>query len=355
VRRAAQEAEAMSPGSVALAGALLALPALAAVRGAVSNGTTGRPQSGVKITLYKLEGGMQPIGEATTGADGRFRLEAPPPPNDMPYLVQAHYQGVNYHGAARAGLPGTDSETAIEVFDSTSERTGIQVTSHQMILEPRPGRLLVAEIYHLRNDAQPRRTFTGARGSKDTFRFAVPLGDIQELTVASSGGSRLPLKREPAARGKGIYALEQAIEPGESRIEVNYRLPYESSLKLQRPDPRPLFAGPELSEVIAPLRGVTVAGPGLVFAKKEDSQGANYYTWNGKGAIELNGALPESAGEGGAAEAGGEQSLSTVVNPNYIHQARWKILIVLGMALALGLAHLYRARFPAGGGEAAKK
>ena len=76
----------------------------AGINGVVSNGTTGKPQAGVHVSLMKLDQGMVEIGHAVSGADGGFSIDAPPPAADIPYLLRADYQDVQYHGAARDAI-----------------------------------------------------------------------------------------------------------------------------------------------------------------------------------------------------------------------------------------------------------
>ena len=55
-------------------GLLAAVTTWAAVDGVVWNGTTGREQAGVAITLVKLEQGMMPVASARSDAAGKFHF-----------------------------------------------------------------------------------------------------------------------------------------------------------------------------------------------------------------------------------------------------------------------------------------
>jgi hypothetical protein len=49
--------------------------ASAAVTGTVINRTTGAPQAGATVALYKFgQGGMEPVDQAKTGAQGQFTI-----------------------------------------------------------------------------------------------------------------------------------------------------------------------------------------------------------------------------------------------------------------------------------------
>jgi hypothetical protein len=336
--------------------AAVSLPA-AAINGVVGNGTTGKPQAGVHITLMKLDQGMVQIGSAVSGADGTFSIDAPPPAADVPYLVRADYQDVAYHGAARDNIKPVN----ILVFDKTSDRSKVMLTSHQLIVEPRQGRMLVSEVYTINNQTSPQRTLVGSgvgSGSlKDTFQFTAAKGVVQDLNVSVSGGSQLPLRQTANEHPNGVYGLDLPIKPGEMKVEVNYKLPYEDSFAFEQNAGKSLLSGTPEVTVIAPLDVVTLAGTSLTLTKQEPKQGAAFYAWNSPQPLKfsISGVLPESggpaAGGGGgqtvaSGEGGGDanssEALSTVENQNFVFQARWKILIVLAAALLLGLFNLYR-------------
>lgn len=312
------------------------------ISGVIRNGTTGKPQAGVEVVLMKLEGGMATVGQATTDTEGRFRFDAPPPTGELHYLLRAEYRGVGYHAAPRPAEQGQDLRADMEVYESTTERSAVRTTRHQVIVEPRPGRLLVAESYTLANEGAPRRTYMGASATnKETFRFILPEGRAEELSVLVSGPRQMPVRQNATRRGEAEYAIEYPLRPGETRVDVNYRLPYESAFTFRKKGGNPSGSAAETA-IIAPLEAVTLSGTGLTPANRDESRGAALYSWNSKGPLQFDiaGVLPEARPEAGPGGAEGEST--TVENPNYVFLVRWKILVVLGVFLALGLAHLYR-------------
>jgi hypothetical protein len=73
-------------------------PALAGtVSGTVTNGTTGKPAAGVEVILIQLQGGMQPVANTKTDANGRYTFENPGLGAKAPMLIRVVYRGVNYH------------------------------------------------------------------------------------------------------------------------------------------------------------------------------------------------------------------------------------------------------------------
>ena len=70
---------------------MISLPLLA-VDGVVVNVTTGKPQSGVAINLVQpSQNGMVPLGNATTDAQGQFKIDKQIPPG--PGLAASYLRG----------------------------------------------------------------------------------------------------------------------------------------------------------------------------------------------------------------------------------------------------------------------
>src|SRR5437868_11755477 len=97
--------------------ALSSLTAAQAIRGAVTNGTTGKPAAGVDIILLNLgQGGMEEAARTKTDAQGRFAFAAPPAAQQL-HLLRAVYQDVTYHKQLPPGATTAD----MEVFDATKK------------------------------------------------------------------------------------------------------------------------------------------------------------------------------------------------------------------------------------------
>jgi hypothetical protein len=220
--------------------------------------------------------------------------------------------------------------------------------------------MLVSEVYTINNETQPPRTLVGSGSVKDTFQFAASKGVVQDLSINVSGPSQLPLRQTANEHPNGVYGLDLPLKPGETKVEVNYKLPYEDSYQFEQNAGKSLLSGtlsgtPEVT-VIAPLDVVTLAGANLTLTKQEPKQGAAYYAWNSPQPLKfsISGVLPDNGGPeaggapsqagsaGGEGDANASEALSTVENQNFVFQARWKILIVLAAALVFGLINLYR-------------
>src|SRR5437879_13768038 len=74
---------------------LIASIAFAAVDGTVTNRTTGKPQAGATVTLYKLgQNGLESVQSVKSDAEGKFRID-----QDLkgPRLLQSAYDGATYN------------------------------------------------------------------------------------------------------------------------------------------------------------------------------------------------------------------------------------------------------------------
>ena len=47
------------------------------VHGTVKNGTTGKPGAGIEVILIQLQGGMQPVANTQSNAQGEFTFDNP--------------------------------------------------------------------------------------------------------------------------------------------------------------------------------------------------------------------------------------------------------------------------------------
>src|SRR5262249_32021097 len=112
---------------------LLAAPLFAAVDGIVTNQTTGQPQSGATVALYKLGGaGMEAAGQAQTAAQGRFTIA-----QDVqgPHLVQSVWEGATYNHMLPPGSQTTGLR--LDVYNSSRKQPpAAKIAQHMILLEP---------------------------------------------------------------------------------------------------------------------------------------------------------------------------------------------------------------------------
>jgi hypothetical protein len=232
------------------------------VHGTVKNGTTGKPGAGIEVILIQLQGGMQPVSNSKTDAQGQFSFDNPSL-GAQPMLIRAVFHGVNFHQP----VPPGKSEVEIEVFDPTQDAKTITVPTHIVILQPNGSNLTVGEEYSVQNHSNPKQAYFRADGS---FNFALP-AKAQLQQAAAWGPSGMPVVQATIDKTKNRYAIAFAFRPGESGVRYSYELPYAgntATVKLPT-----VYPGAKLLVLAAP--SVQVSGEGLEPGGLE--QGMNIY------------------------------------------------------------------------------
>lgn len=313
----------------------VALPALAAVDGTVTNGTTGKAQAGATVTLYQFsQAGPEPLDSVKSGADGTWRI-------DKPFqgmgFIQAAFDGVTYNHMLRPGTP--TSGIALAVYNVAAKMgSDIKVTNHMLLLEPQGDRLSVRESYFFSNEG--RTTWNDSQNG--TLRFVVskePLGRVDVNATAPQG---MPIQRAAEkGKGPGEMKVDFPIKPGETRIDLAYTLPYTSPSRFQTK-----FLLPAMQAMIAVPNGVELKGEGIKDEGKEPTTQASIFRVEAQSLdLEMTGSGDLSAGGGGG--AGGDSEGSRGPEIEQIKARPYdKLPIVLGLAfaiLACGFALLYRS------------
>jgi hypothetical protein len=267
----------------------------ATVHGTVKNGTTGKPAGNVEVILIQLQGGMQPVLNSKTDAEGQFTFDYPSIGAE-PMLVRAVYRGINFHQA----LPPGRTDIQVEVFEPSRDPKTITVGSHFVIFQPNGANLEVGEEYAIKNDSQPAQAYFRPDGN---FEIALPDGATLKQ-IAAQGPSGMPVVQAPIDRGKNKYSVAYAFRPGENGVRFSYELPYAgntASVKLPT-----VYPGARLVVVAPP--SVQIAGEGLQAGGQE--QGMSLYTRdnlaaNSTLAVSVSGtAPPPSANDSAEADAG---------------------------------------------------
>jgi hypothetical protein len=208
-------------GFAALLGAFLLTPLHAAygatVHGTVKNGTTGKNVADVEVILIQLQGGMQPVLNSKTNAQGQFTFDHPSI-GAQPMLVRAVYKGINFH----TPLPPGRNELEVQVFDASRDPKTIKVETHFVVFQPNGTTLEVGEEFAIRNDSQPAEAYFRPDGN---FDFAIPEGASLKQ-IAAQGPSGMPVVQAPIERGKNKYSVAYAFRPGENGVRFSYEIPY---------------------------------------------------------------------------------------------------------------------------------
>jgi hypothetical protein len=268
----------------------------ATVHGTVKNGTTGKPAANVEVILIQLQGGMQPVLNSKTDAEGQFTFDYPAI-GTQPMLVRAVYRGINFHQP----LPPGRNDVEVDVFEPSRDPKTISVGTHFVIFQPSGATLEVGEEYAIRNDSQPAQAYFRPDGN---FEIALPDGASLKQ-IAAQGPSGMPVVQAPIDRGKNKYSVAYAFRPGENGVRFSYELPYAgntASVKLPT-----VYPGARLVVVAPP--SVQITGEGLQSGGLE--QGMSVYSRDNLAAnstltVSISGTAPPPSSSASDSDAGAQ-------------------------------------------------
>lgn len=313
---------------------LLALPLLA-VDGQVLNQTTGKPQSGATVTLFKLGGqaGPEVVESVKSGPDGKFAIDKPLAPG--PSMIQTAFDGVTYNMMLPPGRPTTGIQ--VEVFNTSTKPGAARAANHMLLLEPQNGKLSVRESYFFLNDGKT----TWNDDKNGTLRFQLPSKPEGQIEINCTAPQGVPIRRVATEAGPpNTWKLDFPIKPGETRIDLAYTLSDATTYKTR------LLTKAEQSMIAAP-NGVTVTGAGLVDKGKEPRTQASIFELSTTDLdLKLEGQGELSSGQGAA--GGGQEAESrgpsiSQVNPR-IHDRLYWVLGLTFAILGIGFVLLYRTQ-----------
>ena len=265
------------------------------LHGTVKNGTTGKSAPGVEVILIQLQGGMQPVANSKTDAQGQFSFDYPAL-GSQPMLVRAIYKGINFHQPAPPG----NSTLEVSVFEPSKDPKIISVASRIVFFQPSGDHLTVAEEYSVQNHSQPPQAYFRADGN---FEFVIP-ENAHLQQVAASGPTGMPVTQTPIDKGKGKYAIAYALRPGQNTMRYAYEVPYPGNTATVKV--ATIYPAERLLVVAAPT--MQISGEGLESGGQE--QGMSVYgrenvPANNIMAVNVSGIAPPLQNEG--ADGGGGQ------------------------------------------------
>jgi hypothetical protein len=187
------------------------------LHGTVKNGTTGIPAAGVEVILIQLQGGMQPVANSKTDAQGQFTFDNPSL-GAQPMLVRAVYKGINFHQP----VPPGRSDVEVSIFEPSKDPKTISVASRIVFFQPNGAHLTVAEEYSIQNASQPPQAYFRADGN---FEFVIP-ENAKLQQIAASGPTGMPVVEAPIDKKKGKYGIAYAFRPGQNTVRYSYEVPY---------------------------------------------------------------------------------------------------------------------------------
>ncbi len=332
-----------------VAGSLLVSAGLAqtSIEGTVINETTGRPQSGVILTLVSFAGGMSPIEEARSGADGRFAFQKNLPTvsaqQPMRGMLRAEFEGVPYSELIRGDSPTNDIRVAVY---SVSETNIPPPHSHVVILEPTGSELVISESFLYTNDSRPPRAFRNAETG--TLRFYLPPEAKGVVQVSYAGAARMPLNSSATPTSEpNIYKADVPLRPGDNQIDLTYLIPHQDGGVFAS---RSLYPG--VKTRIALPAGVTAEGEALSPMGTEPRTQASLFetltdapyrlTISGRGRLGPAGGESASASQSG----GGGGSGALRVAPAPVRKELVWVVALTCAILGLGFYRLLTTKAP---------
>ncbi len=329
---------ALARAATATAIAVLVPQLALGVGGTVVNGTTGAPQAGVALTLSSFQGGMTPLEETLSQADGSFEFAKalPTVSAGQPFAgaIRAEHDGIGYTEI----LAGGEAHDGVRVtVYSAKERELPAPVQRVLILEAGGEELLLRESFVFFNDSTPPVTYSSAAG---TLNFYLPPEAGGRVDVSGAGPAGMPLRSTALPAGPdNIYKVDFPLKPGQSRIDLQYAVPYTDGMQFTT---RSTYRGVD-TRVAAPA-GVSLEGVGVTSLGQEPNTLASIYSVPEGPAVTLtvrgSGRLLTGAGSG----TGGQAEISIEHAP-VSKELPW----IAGLAIAilgLGFYHLLSSRVP---------
>jgi hypothetical protein len=304
------------------------------VDGTVVNQTTGKPQAGATVSLFKLtQAGPESLESTKSDAQGRFTIKAEV---QGPRLLQAAYDGVVYNRMLPPGTPGTGVTMA--VYDSSKKPGDAKVAQHMILLEPSGDQMNVSEAYIFQNTGK----LTYEDPDSGTLQFYLPTATKGLVKVEATEPQGLPLPQAATKTGKAdIYKVDFPLKPGETRIDLAYVLPSASGTTFEG---KVLYSGGP-TRLVTP-NGVTLSGDSIASLGPEPRTQANIYDVKSasfmvqvQGTGSLRAAADNNAAGGDDSGDSGPQ-IEAIAPRIYC-----KMPLILGLALgvlAIGFVLLYR-------------
>lgn len=201
------------------------------IEGRVINGTTGRPQGNVEVTLTRGRGERRDEEVVTTGPDGRYRFEALPTGEDTFYVLDARYRGGLFAGRPLTIPSDTRErpviETTLRVFEPTTDPNAILIRRDDLFVVHEGDRLSVIEAIKVVNPTKSAYIGRGSglSGADDgvtpSLGFALPDDTVPETFRWLDADLDVPEAVEIQGVGFGITS---AIPPGEVDFTFSYQL-----------------------------------------------------------------------------------------------------------------------------------
>jgi hypothetical protein len=303
----------------------------AAIEGTVINGTTGKPQPSVTVSLVQPgAGGMQAIATSTSDANGKFSIDHDLPP--PPALLQADYKGVTYTQVQPPGRPPTGIQ--FQIYESATKPPAEMQMAHLIMIEPSASALEISETFLIRNASAT--TFQDA--ANGTAQFYPPKAAGDNVQVSVTPPTQMTIARTAVKATKpGAFKIDYPVRPGETRFDMHYTLPASDTFSGKvAPSDRP-------TTVVTPL-SVRLSGEGIKEMGVEDQVQARIYNITAPSfevKIEGTGSIRERQQSKASPDEDPGQPKTTEILAKIYEKMYWVLGLTFGI-LALGGTLLFR-------------
>lgn len=303
---------------------------LGAIDGIVMNGSTGKPQPAVAVSLVQPgANGMQAIASSTSDAAGAFHIDHDLPP--PPALLQATYKGVTYTQVQPPGQPTTGIQ--FEIYESAAKPPQGMQMAHLIMIEPSPTSLEISETFLIRNES----TVTFQDPSNGTAVFYPPKGAGDTVQVSVTPPTQMTIQRQAVKATKpGAFKIDYPARPGETRFDMHYTLPASETFSAK------VVQGDRPTMLVTPA-AVHLTGSGIKEAGVEPDVQARLFEVPGTSfdvKIEGTGSIRERQAKEAPEEDTGQPKTTEILARIY-DKLYWVLGLTFGI-LALGGTLLYR-------------
>lgn len=269
---------------VALATMVVAFPSNAGaqtenqgtITGVVSNGTTGNTVPGIEVTLSAFNSdGL--ISDATTTADddGLYSFEDLDTADGIVYATSVSWRGVLYSSGMIQISQTPDVESAITVFETTTDRSLIQVSTRGLVLtniDVNTGNITFLDITGL--ESPDDLTFV-AGDSGRSLEFAIPRNaGTPSLQPGFDFGN--------AFIENSVIFATSPLRPGGATAMMTYPVRYtgtSATIDVQQMYPTEIFRVLVPVEINGELRNITIGGTDLVDQGTDFIGEQEYHVW----------------------------------------------------------------------------
>jgi hypothetical protein len=246
-------------------------------------------------------------------------------------LIRTAFGGVTYTQMLPPGAPATG--ISMVVYDASKQPGEAKITKHMLLFQPSGAEMTVNETYLFTNSG--KTTWNDPASGTLRFRLPAEAHGKAQVNATAPGGMSIDAAMVKTSK-PDIFGVDFAIKPGETRIDLNYTVPYAEGSSYQGK----IVTQDENTYLIAP-NGVTLKGDHLNDLGMEPQSQAHIYGLEGADyKIELSGAVapaPADAADVGAADGPQPEE----VLPHAMGQKTLILSLALGI-LAVGFALLYR-------------